>query len=49
MKDEYKELLKDLKITPLMLKKILQEVVTTIEKNDKTGNIYKLKNLLEII
>lgn len=49
MKDACKELLKDLKITPLILKKILQEVIATIEKNDKSGNISKLKNLLEII
>jgi transcription initiation factor TFIIIB Brf1 subunit/transcription initiation factor TFIIB len=49
MKEQCRELLKDLKITPLVLKKILQEIIVLIEKNDKSENADKLKNLLFLI
>lgn len=49
MKEECKELLKDLKITPMILKKILQEIIVLIEKHDKSENAAKLKNLLLLI
>lgn len=59
MHEEYKELLKDLKITPIILKKILQEVITSIDKNKKIvtmgnstneeDNTEKLKRLLSLL
>jgi predicted nucleic acid-binding protein len=51
LKDECKELLKDLKITNMILRKILQEVIQTIEKNSsrKTEDVERLKGLLSLL
>jgi transcription initiation factor TFIIIB Brf1 subunit/transcription initiation factor TFIIB len=51
LKDECKELLKDLKITNMILRKILQEVIQTIEKNNnrKTEDVERLKGLLSLL
>lgn len=52
MKEQCKELLKDLKVTTIILRKILQDVVTTIEKKEcdpKDEDVYKLRKLLSVL